>query len=643
MRKSIFTKRIGGSVLTLVAIAFVFFLTTSGVAEPQISADAPKAASAKPVDIVRDPADVPPPVGDRPPTTVHVSLTAEEVTGELDPGSGTTYRYWTFNGKVPGPMIRVRQGDTIEVTLRNDAHSHMVHSVDFHAALGPGGGAAYSQTLPGQTKTFTFRATTAGLFVYHCGTPMIAEHMANGMYGLILVGPPGGLPHVDHEFYLVQGEIYTTAPMGKPGLQQFSAAKLMAESPEYFVFNGAVDAVTKQHPMHAKVGDTVRVFFGDAGPNKRSSLHAVGEIFTREYPLGSLTSTPLSGVQTAEVPSGGAAILELDAATPGQFNFMDHAIARMAKGSMATLEVTGQDTAHLMYPGTVPGAADAQLMVGQTDGGGSPATDAGALAPGAAGHSMMAMATMPAMPPAHTERRARPVSQKPLANGAARIDGCLSFDNDIAAVKLFHSDKTYLLDFKLGFFTEHPLAVAQNVNALVELTGHLDRKALAGAQSGSLFAVDSIEQLAPSCDTKFSLAQLREAAAPHPAAPVSIPEGAVTVGMSDIVAFVPATVTIRAGQSVAWKNTSVSIHNVVDDLNKATNNVDVHLPAGVKPFDSGYMQPGQVYTRTFSVPGIYRYVCTLHESSGMKGVVIVRPATPVNMASTNNATHAEGK
>ena len=139
--------------------------------------------------------------------------------GTLDPSAGTTYRYWTFNGKVPGPMIRVRQGDTVEVTLRNDASSHMAHSVDFHAALGPGGGAAFTQAIPGQSKTFTFQATTPGLFVYHCGTPMIAEHIANGMYGLILVEPEGGLPPVDHEYYVMQGEIYTTAAKGKAGMQ----------------------------------------------------------------------------------------------------------------------------------------------------------------------------------------------------------------------------------------------------------------------------------------------------------------------------------------------------------------------------------------------------------------------------------------
>ena len=224
----------------------------------------------KTVDIVRDAADVPPAVGDRKPAIVHVTLAAEEVVGTLDPSAETTYRYWTFNGKVPGPMIRVRQGDTVEVTLHNDASSHMAHSVDFHAALGPGGGAALTQAVPGQSKTFTFQATTPGLFVYHCGTPMIAEHIANGMYGLILVEPEGGLSPADREYYVMQGEIYTAAAKGKTGMQQFSDAKLMEESPEYFVFNGAVDALTKTHAMAANVGETVRVFFGDAGPNDTS-------------------------------------------------------------------------------------------------------------------------------------------------------------------------------------------------------------------------------------------------------------------------------------------------------------------------------------------------------------------------------------
>ncbi len=602
-----FTRILGASFLLLL------------VALLGVSQALPVPANTPVADIVRDPADLPPPIGDRPPTTVHVELTAVEVTGQLDPASGTTYHYWTFNGKVPGPMVRVRQGDTVVVTLHNDAHSHMVHSVDFHAALGPGGGAVYSQALPGQSKTFTFRATTPGLFVYHCGTPMIAEHMANGMYGLILVEPPQGLPHADHEYYLVQGEIYTTAPMGKRGLQQFSAAKLMQEDPEYFVFNGAVGAVTKRHAMKANVGDTVRVFFGDAGPNKTASIHAVGEIFSREYPLGTWTTAPLTGVQTAEVPPGGAAILELKAAIPGQFNFMDHAISRMAKGSMATLDVEGPDTAHLMYPDTTPHA-------------GTVATAAPSPVPAVVvppSHSMMDMAMMPGIPHRQAmEHSPAPTRHSPrgtATSASGRVDGCLAFDGNMPTVQLFHSDRAYQLDFKLGFFNQHPLAIAQNVHALVELTGKLKPQTAVGAQLDPLFAVDSIEQLAPSCETDRSLAELREALRPHPAAAAApIPSGAVTVGMSDMVAFTPATVTIHAGQTVVWKNTSVSIHNVVDDASKATDAADVHLPAAVKPFDSGYMQPGQTYARTFTVPGIYRYVCTLHESSGMKGTVIVQ-------------------
>ena len=187
-----------GSFIHTCSILMLCFALTSGAGtlEAQNSGQLMHGTTSQTrvADVVRNPTDVPSPIARRTAAIVRVTLTAEEVLGELDPSAGTTYRYWTFNGKVPGPMIRVRQGDTIEVTLRNDATSHMAHSVDFHAALGPGGGAAFSQTIPGQSKTFTFQATTPGLFVYHCGTPMIAEHIANGMYGLILVEPAGGLP-----------------------------------------------------------------------------------------------------------------------------------------------------------------------------------------------------------------------------------------------------------------------------------------------------------------------------------------------------------------------------------------------------------------------------------------------------------------
>ncbi|MDE2090008.1 MAG: multicopper oxidase domain-containing protein, partial [Gammaproteobacteria bacterium] len=195
------------------------------------------------LDISRDPSDLPPPIGNRPPELVKVYLKTEEREGRLAPG--TTFTYWTFNGKVPGPFIRVREGDTVEVHLKNSAHSKMIHSVDFHAVIGPGGGAAVMQVPPGQEKAFTFKALHPGLYVYHCATPMVAEHIANGMYGMILVEPKGGLPKVDKEFYVMQGEIYTKEPFGKHGHLEFSVEKLLNETPEYFVFNGAVGALTK--------------------------------------------------------------------------------------------------------------------------------------------------------------------------------------------------------------------------------------------------------------------------------------------------------------------------------------------------------------------------------------------------------------
>jgi nitrite reductase (NO-forming) len=425
-------------------------------------------ASVQVVDIVRDTAQVPPPVGNRPPTTLKVELTAVEVVGELDPATGTTYRYWTFNGKVPAPMIRVRQGDMVQVALHNNPSSHMVHSVDFHAAIGPGGGAALSQVLPGQEKTFTFEATTPGLFVYHCGAPMIADHIANGMYGLILVEPPGGLPHVDHEYYAMQGEIYTTAAKGKTGMQSFSEAKLVQELPEYFVFNGAVDALTKKYPLHANTGETVRIFFGDAGPNKTSSLHVVGEIFNRDYQLGSLTSPPLNGIQTANVPPGGAAILELKVAMPGQFNFMDHAMARMAKGVMGTLEVRGETTAELMHAGPASAVTDVRRTAGT---GPTPMAeiiaknDMDAASPtlaasGPSGsdnenrHIKMNMnhAANAASTAAVAGSNVRDTGGRLQGPGAAQLDGCLTFAGPLGIPKLtlFRSQKSYELEPRSG-------------------------------------------------------------------------------------------------------------------------------------------------------------------------------------------------
>jgi len=288
--------------------------------------------------IGRDAADVPAPITRQTPATVRVNLETIEVEGQLN--DGTTYNYWTFNGKVPGPMVRVRVGDTVGVSLTNNANSSMMHNVDFHAVTGPGGGGKATQAAPGETKSFTFKALNPGLYVYHCATPMHAQHIANGMYGMILVEPEAGLPKVDHEFYVMQGEIYTEQPFGTKGEATESYDKLMNERPEYFVFNGAVGSLTKA-PLKAKVGETVRIYFGVGGPNFTSSFHVIGEIFDKVYPLGSVTSETLTNVQTISVPPGGAGVVEFKLQEPGRYLLVDHALSRIDRGLVGYLDVEG--------------------------------------------------------------------------------------------------------------------------------------------------------------------------------------------------------------------------------------------------------------------------------------------------------------
>ncbi|MDL1940899.1 nitrite reductase, copper-containing [Chloroflexi bacterium CFX2] len=291
-------------------------------------------------DIVRDPADLPGPIGDREPTTVRIDLEAIEINGQL--ADGTTFTYWTFNGQVPGPFFRVRVGDTIEVHMKNSTSSTMNHSVDFHAVTGPGGGAVMTQTKPGEETTFTAKALNPGLYVYHCATPMVADHIANGMYGLILVEPEGGLPPVDREFYVMQGELYTAGAFGEQGHQMSDTTKLLNEDPEYFVFNGAVNALVDQKPLKANVGESVRIFFGVGGPNFTSSFHVIGEIFDRVYDQASLTGAPLTDVQTTLVPPGGATMVEFDLEVPGNFILVDHALSRLQRGLAGYLVVEGE-------------------------------------------------------------------------------------------------------------------------------------------------------------------------------------------------------------------------------------------------------------------------------------------------------------
>ncbi len=299
-------------------------------------------------DIAHDPADIPGPLNRREPETVRIDLETIELEAHLD--SNATFRFWTFNGRVPGPFVRVRVGDTVECYLKNNEDSWMAHNVDFHAVTGPGGGAVLTTALPGEEYAFSFKALNPGLYVYHCAVAPVALHIANGMYGLILVEPEDGLPPVDREFYVMQGEIYTEEPFGSRGLLTESYDKMLNERPEYFVFNGHVGALTEHFPLRANVGETVRIFFGVGGPNATSSFHVIGEIFDRVYQLGSLTSPPLTDVQTISVPPGGASIVEFKCEVPGRYVLVDHALSRAERGLAGYLIVEGDEQTEIFAP-----------------------------------------------------------------------------------------------------------------------------------------------------------------------------------------------------------------------------------------------------------------------------------------------------
>lgn len=304
--------------------------------------------------IIRHPADLPAPINNIGSPQHHiVEMTAVEVDGQLD--DGTTFRYMTFDGQVPGPMLRMTVGDTMELRLHNEIESLLPHSIDLHAVTGPGGGAEFTQVLADETKTFNFRALQPGLYVYHCATASIGHHISSGMYGLILVEPEGGLPPVDHEFYIMQGEIYTAQPFGTDGHLDFSHEKMLDEDPEYYVFNGAAGALTlDEYAMRTEVGDSVRIYFGVGGPNKISSFHVIGEIFDRVYDEGSLTSEPLTDVQTTLVPPGGSTIVEFTMDVPGRYILVDHALSRLERGLVGFLYAEGEENSAVFGTNDVP-------------------------------------------------------------------------------------------------------------------------------------------------------------------------------------------------------------------------------------------------------------------------------------------------
>ena len=331
-------------------------LTTSAVIWQSQARDrtAEPAALPEVAAIVTSAPAVPPPV-DRPGNArVIVTLETTEVKGAL--ADGVQYTFWTFGGTVPGPFVRVRVGDLVQVRLKNAEGSQHPHSIDLHAVTGPGGGAAVTQLGPGQEGAFEFKALNPGLYVYHCATPSVPAHIANGMYGLILVEPAKGLSRVDREYYVMQGEFYTQGKTLAPGLQPLDAAKLTAERPEYVVFNGRMGALMGDGAIRARVGETVRLFVGNGGPNLISSFHVIGEIFDAVYPEAAVGEAPRRNVQTTLIPAGGAAIVEMTMQVPGRFLLVDHSIVRaMEKGALGVLEVAGAEQPGI-FQTLVPGS-----------------------------------------------------------------------------------------------------------------------------------------------------------------------------------------------------------------------------------------------------------------------------------------------
>ncbi len=290
--------------------------------------------------VLTSPPNVPPPTNRKFPAKVIVEL--EVVEKEMSISEGVSYTFWTFGGTVPGSFIRVRQGDTVEFHLKNHPGNKMPHNIDLHSVTGPGGGAASSFTAPGHESQFTFKAINEGIYIYHCATSPVGMHIANGMYGLILVEPPQGLSKVDHEYYVMQGDFYTTGKYREKGQQPFDMEKAIDERPTYVLFNGAEGALTGDKAMTAKTNETIRIFIGNGGPNLVSSFHVIGAIFDKvRYEGGSNIQ---KNVQTTLIPAGGAAVVEFRTKVPGSYVFVDHSIFRaFNKGALAILKVSGPE------------------------------------------------------------------------------------------------------------------------------------------------------------------------------------------------------------------------------------------------------------------------------------------------------------
>jgi nitrite reductase (NO-forming) len=258
----------------------------------------------------------------------------------IEISKGVRYVGWTFGGTVPGPVLRVREGDLVRITLVNEAVG-MPHSIDFHASRIPMDHAMKS-IAPGDSLSFEFEATTAGVFMVHCGTAPVLMHIAQGMYLPIIVDPKGGWPtRVDKEFVLVQSEFYPKASTGDTAVREGDWEAMLDNRASYVVFNGRADQY-KAAPLAVDEGDKVRLFVMNAGPNRSSAFHVVGAIFDAVYP-GGKPSEVIHGLQTWDVPVGGGAVFETTfergMSGEGTYAFVTHAFADASKGAVGLIKV----------------------------------------------------------------------------------------------------------------------------------------------------------------------------------------------------------------------------------------------------------------------------------------------------------------
>ncbi len=326
----------------LCILTVCFGLLVAGVAGPVTAKDKLPVIDAH---ITMAP-NVPPPITRKSPAIVRVYIDVIEKEWEIAPG--VIYKAWTFNGQVPGPFVRVRQGDILEVHLRNKEGNRNTHNIDFHAVTGPGGGAPILLTEPGKESIIRVKALNPGLYIYHCAAQPVPVHIANGLYGLVLVEPEEGLPRVDREYYVMQSEFYTEGQRGQKGTFGLNTLLAFDENPTYVVFNGKVGSLSGEGVLKAKVGETVRLFVGNIGPNLVSSFHVIGEIFDKVYREGTL-SNPDENIQSTLIPAGAATTVEFKLEVPGTYTLVDHSIFRIMKGALGFLEAEGEPVADDIY------------------------------------------------------------------------------------------------------------------------------------------------------------------------------------------------------------------------------------------------------------------------------------------------------